>query len=596
MSNSLMAWYERELALLWQGGKRFSEKHPELARHLGINIDGLDDPHFARLVESFALLNARLSRQLADESTNISSSLLQIVFPICLQSLPSVSQIRIAPSKDQSSVSVIPSGTRFRAYVDDDRYCQFHTTSDLELCPFDIIDTSIEMRPFSREGIRYPEQAEAILVFDLLMLDSSLAFSDLGDFSELTFHFKGINRLQAMMYDFLCRGLCKIVLVDSSGMQKTLPLSSFSPVGFNDRDSILTRDNSNFADYQMIAELFTWPELFYGFRLKGIGGALQDFSGSEVTLLLCLEEMNEELQQSIKYVPFLLGCAPIINLFEHVGEPIVVDHRQLDYAVVPDSHSPNEMKAQTVKEVLNITGEQPEILQPLYGLQHRHKQQTQFWSFRPEDGECEEYGHLEITKIDLQPDKNQTLVLSPRLICNNGEQVLELPNRPRIECIDNIALQQDVKMLMRPTPPIQRKRDLKTRLDLLVHLNDNLVSVLESQNPVRQLRALMSLYAVRNSTVSTAWMDSLVSLQAQPLVAPIRISGHQCFTQGSEVIVELDPAYMKNASYMMFANLLDFLAAGFAGFHSFIEIVVVLKGQQGEYVRCMRRHGYQINR
>ncbi|OED43357.1 hypothetical protein ACH42_10285 [Endozoicomonas sp. (ex Bugula neritina AB1)] len=596
MSDSLMGWYEKELGLLLEGGAQFSKKHPELARHLGSNTDGVDDPHVARVVESFALLTAHLSRQQSEESVNIYSSLLDIVFPLCVQTMPSASQIRIAPSKNHPSVSVLPSGTRFRAYIDDDRYCQFHTTSDLELCPFDIIDSSIEMRPFGREGIRYPKQAEAILALELHMLDTSLSFGDLGDFTELTIHFKGLSRLQAMMYDFLCRDLCKIILVDDSGMQVTLPLGGFSPVGFNAKDSMITHDNTNLIDYQMMAELFTWPELFYGFRLAGIGDALQDFSGSEVTLLFCLENMAEELEQSIRYVSFLLGCAPVINLFDHVGEPIVVDHRRLEYSVVPDSHSPNVMEVQRIKKVLDITGEQPELLQPLFGLQHRHKDHTRFWSYMPVEDEVEQYGHLSLTNTDLKPNTNQTMLLSPHLICNNGNQVLEIPSRPRLECIDNIALQQSAKMIMQPTPPVRRRRDMKTKLDLLVHLKPNLVSFLESNDPAKQLRTLMSLYTTRNSSSCTAWIESLVSMKASHLVAPIRISGHQCFAQGNELLITLDPAYLKNASVMMFTHLLDFLAAGFAGFHSFIQIVVLLKGKQGEYMRCTRRHGCQINR
>lgn len=595
MSDSLMAWYERELAFLWQAGRRFSERNPELAKHLGVRVDGLDDPHVSRLIESFALLNARLSRQLSEESTNISISLLQIVFPLCLQTQPSASQFRIAPCQDQPSVSVLPAGTRFRVYLEDDRYCQFHTTSDLELCPFDITESGIDVRPFASE-VRCPDQTEAILTLSLNMLDSSLSFSDLDDFSELTINIKGLNRLQAMMYDSLCRDLCKMVLMDDSGVQRVLPIESFSPFGFSDRDAMLTHDNTRFFDYQMITELFTWPELFYGFRLQGIGEALQGFNSSEVRLLFCLDNISEELQQNGHYLMFLLGCAPVINLFEHTGEPVVVDHRQLEYAVVPDSHSPNAMEVQTIKEVIDITGDKPVVLHSLFGLKHHHKHQTRFWSYRPADSEYEQYGHLEMTCTDLQPDENEVMILSPHLICHNGEQVLEIPSRPRIECIDNVSLPQNITMLMQPTAPIRRRHDLKTRLDLLVHLTDNLVSVLESEDPAQQLGRLMSLYATRKSASSTAWIHSLVSMTPRPLVAPIRIGGHQCFTQGSELFIELDPAHLKNASIMMFTHLIDFLAAGFAGFHSFIQVVILLKGQQEEYVRCTRRHGYQINR
>lgn len=267
MPDSLMAWYERELGFLRTGAKTFSEEHPELAGHIGLSYDGVSDPHVSRVIESFALLNARLSRQLSEDSTKISNSLLQILFPLVLQSLPSASLIQVAPSKDQATVATLPSGTRFRAYIDDELSCQFHTTRDLQLCPFDIAGTDIELRPFSFSHTHPPEKATGVLKLDISMLDPSAHFCDLVDFGELTIHFLGLPRHQALMYDILCRNCCDMVLMDDSGLQKPLPLNNFAPVGFVDRDCMITHDNTTFLDHQMIMEVLSWPELFYGFRL-----------------------------------------------------------------------------------------------------------------------------------------------------------------------------------------------------------------------------------------------------------------------------------------------------------------------------------------
>ncbi len=595
MSDSLVSWYERELSLLWHGGKQFAKKNPALARELGLSIDRVDDPHVSRLVESFALLTARLSRQLSDESSGISSSLLEILYPLCLQPLPSASLFRIAPSRDQSSVAVLPRGTRFRAYLDEDRFCQFQSTRNLELCPFDITSSQIESRPFRREIKECHDVTRCQLCLELSMLDNTTIFSDLGDFSDLTVYFKGRNRLKSMMYDALCHDLCKLVLVDDSGQVETLTLENFTPIGFDSIECMLMTDECNFIDNQMMTELFSWPELFFGFRLKSIGDVLRCFSSPCVSIIFCLKNLHQELQENADHLKFQLGCAPVINLFEHIGEPIVVNHRQLDYPVIPDSHSANVIEIQSIREVLDITGEEPRKLPCLYGLKHRQKDHSCFWLYRPEDDDYEQCGHLEIVNTELQMNKPQTQLLSPTLLCNNGNQALELPAHPRIECVDNVSLQQEITMLLRPTARRKRRRNLQNRLDLLVHLSDNLISVLESKDPVNQIKNLMSLYRIHNSDASKAWLESIVALETRPLVAPVRIDGHQCFTQGSELIIELDPNIIRNYSLMMFVNLLDFLSAGFAGFHSFIQLVVKLKGLQGEFVRCSRHHGYQIN-
>lgn len=397
------------------------------------------------------------------------------------------------------------------------------------------------------------------------------------------------------MYDLLCRDLCKILLVDRQGRYHELPMTSFAPVGFGEGDRLLSQEHTFFSDYQMVTELLSLPELFFGFRLNGIGTQLQQFDSREVSLLFCLENMPDELLGADQ-LRFLLGCAPLINLFDHIAEPVVVDHRQLDYPLIPDSRSPNTIEIQAVKEVFDITGDQPVVLPPLYGLKHNDGEHHCFWLHRPVDVDTGRYGHLEITLTDMDPGQNLVMVLSPHVTCSNGNQVLDLPANPVLECLDNIILPTDASLLMRPTAEVPRKLDIKTRLNLLVMLSRNFVSILEAADPAKKFRTLLSMLVPRKTATCVGYLESLSAIRVEPQVAQIRIDGHQCLIQGSEVVFELDPIKLKKTSIMMFSNLLEYLATYFTGSHSFVQIVIQLKGYQGEYIRCTRRHGYQINR
>ena len=73
--------YERELSWFRRHAGQFANDHPGLARTLGVSDEAVEDPDVARLVESFALLNARLGCQLDEELPQLTDPLLQLLFP-----------------------------------------------------------------------------------------------------------------------------------------------------------------------------------------------------------------------------------------------------------------------------------------------------------------------------------------------------------------------------------------------------------------------------------------------------------------------------------------------------------------------------------
>ncbi|WP_062268603.1 type VI secretion system baseplate subunit TssF [Endozoicomonas arenosclerae] len=596
MTESILPWYERELNFLRSQVYRLSREHPFLAKRLGIRHEGVDDPHMLRLIDSFALCNARLSRQLSEESTQISNNLLQVIFPMALQPLPSASMIRIRPSESVPEVTALPHGTRFRMMNSEDSFCQFKTTSELQLCPFDIVANQLLSPPYSLPLDKIPREASSLLKLDLQMLDPSRTFSSLPDFDSLNVHLQGILKDHATVYDYIARHRCGIQLINEQGQSVELPLSSISPIGFRQNDRMLTRDNTSFVDFQIMMEFLCWPEFFNGFRISNLGNAFQQFDCSSLYLLIFLKDTTDSQEQIMKYVRLLLGCAPVINLFEQVAEPVVDDHTQLNYSLVPDSQSANTIEIQSVLRVLDITEDTPSVLPPMYGLHHNEPHCERFWLYTPRDREYEEYGRLTVIAPELNLDKNETRVFSPLLLCSNGDQPLKLPNNPEIECLDNFSLPSPVKILTRPTAPVLRSFNIKDRLNLLTHLSRNFESMLNFAQLNRPLRSLFTLYNLRQNPTSNTWLDSITSLSAKPKVSSLLIEGRPCFSSGLEVTFTLDHSKLANVSIMMFVNFLDYLANAMSGDQTFLQLVVKFEGQTGEYYRCTRHHGYQISR
>ena len=89
MRDDLRLYYERELLFLRQMGAEFAAKYPKIAGRLLLDGDKCEDPHVERMVEAFSFLAARVHLKIDDEFPEITSALLNILYPHYLRPIPS---------------------------------------------------------------------------------------------------------------------------------------------------------------------------------------------------------------------------------------------------------------------------------------------------------------------------------------------------------------------------------------------------------------------------------------------------------------------------------------------------------------------------
>ncbi|MDX9838746.1 MAG: type VI secretion system baseplate subunit TssF, partial [Azoarcus sp.] len=135
----LLPHYERELAFLRSHGREFAERYPKIASRLLMSGEGSDDPHVERMIESFALLSARVSKRLEDSYPEFAESLLHVLYPHYLQPFPSCSIACLhgeGPTAGVQSGSTIPRGTTFRSRPVNGAECTFRTAWDVPATVF----------------------------------------------------------------------------------------------------------------------------------------------------------------------------------------------------------------------------------------------------------------------------------------------------------------------------------------------------------------------------------------------------------------------------------------------------------------------------
>src|SRR5678816_74206 len=111
MSDSLLPYYERELAAIKRLATEFAEIHPKIAGRLRLSADAIDDPHVARLLEGVAFLAARVHHRLDDEFPELTDALLGLLYPHYLAPTPSCMVVQFDCQSDLMSPATLPVGT-----------------------------------------------------------------------------------------------------------------------------------------------------------------------------------------------------------------------------------------------------------------------------------------------------------------------------------------------------------------------------------------------------------------------------------------------------------------------------------------------------
>jgi len=144
----LFDYYNAELKFLREEGGDFAERYPKVASRLRITADAIEDPHVARLVESIALLNARIRLKLDDDFPELTEALLTVLYPHYLAPIPAMGILQLGMGPESTEPYKVPRHTELESEEVKGERCRFRTTQDLTLWPFEIVHASLKGKPF----------------------------------------------------------------------------------------------------------------------------------------------------------------------------------------------------------------------------------------------------------------------------------------------------------------------------------------------------------------------------------------------------------------------------------------------------------------
>lgn len=605
MKDDLLTYYERELTYLRRMGAEFAARYPKVASRLQLEASKCEDPHVERLLEGFAFLAARVHHRIDDDLPEVSESMLDVLHPQHVRPIPSLSlvEMELDPALGRLPAGYhVPRGSEVVAPPVQGLSCRFRTCYDTTLWPATITAgewTSAERAGSSgRAGDAVGAFRIELRAFDGIQLgELAVAEPDGGDRSTppgldaLRLHIAGEANVTDAVYELLANNCSRIAVRDPDQPSRApimLPPEALVPVGFAEDESLLPYPRRILAGYVLLQELFVFPQKFLFFDVRGLASALRSLeAGPRAELLFVISpferaERRQIVEFGVTARTFRLGCTPIVNLFEQLGEPILLTQFAADYPVVPDARRRLEIESWSVLSVMGITpGEgEPRDIEPLYGFRHgRSDASGVFWHAvrRTSAWRTDRGTELFLSFADLsgriRPPNAE--VASVRLMCFNGD----LPSRLPIGVDDKGDFQlamggpvRRVLSLAKPTPVIQPPLGKPLLWRLISSLSLNHLSLIEDGREA--MRELLRLHNAGDSAGGERQIQGLSAITSTPSYARVPAEEGLSFARGRRVDIEFDEEFFPGGGIFLFASVLERFLAMHATMNSFIQLSV----------------------
>ncbi|MFL6674676.1 MAG: type VI secretion system baseplate subunit TssF [Massilia sp.] len=606
----LLPYYERELGYLRRNLREFAERYPKIAGRLLISGEVCEDPHIERMIESFALLNARIAKRLDDDYPEFTEALFEVLYPHYLRPFPSCSIARMdfsGAATQQTTAGVIARGTQLTTRPVRGAACTFRTVYPVTVAPLAITHASFAAIIKSPEAARPPAGATSSVSLTISSTVEQVAIGQL-DLSTLRVFLDGEPSFCAALRDTLfMRTVAAYVEADGNGRWVQLPAIPIGAAGFDDDESLIDFPARSHAAYRLLTEYFCFPEKFnfFDIDLAALARALP-LGTRSITLHLAVSGMRADsntarMLDMLSTNNVLLGCTPVVNLFRQRGEPIRLTHTTASYPVLADARRAFAYEVQSIESVTLVRqtpqGESVVQFRPFYSLKHAQtpEQSGHYWAMRRDETLADKSPGFEtqisIVDIDFDPAAVETDTLNVELTCTNRDlpAALGYGQRGGDLFLEGGSSVRSISFLRKPTASYRFERGRSAHWRLISHLSLNHLSL--ADGGVDAFREMLALYDLPRSPSSQRQIGSIAAIEQKPASAWLPGNPFGCLVRGVEVRLTIDEEAFVGSGIHAFAHIIERFLALYVHANSFTQLVLVSDKTGEELLKCMPRSG-----
>jgi type VI secretion system protein ImpG len=606
----LLPYYESELGYLRRNLREFAERYPKIAGRLLISGEVCEDPHVERMIESFALLNARIAKRLDDDYPQFTEALFEVLYPHYLRPFPSCSIARFdfdGAAKQQTGASVIERGTALNTRPVRGAACTFRTVYPVTVAPLKLSAARFAAIIAAPEAVRAPIGATSSLSLAISSTVEQVTPASLA-LPRLRVFIDGEPSFCAALRDALfMRTVAAYAEADNNG--KWIPLASVpvTPAGFDDEDALIDFPARSHAAYRLLTEYFCFPEKFnfFDIDLAALAGVLPRGARS-ITLHLALSGIRADsstarMLGTLSTNNVLLGCTPVVNLFRQRGDPIRLTHTTASYPVLGDARRAFAYEVYSIDSV-HLVRETPQgesIVQfrPFYSLKHAQTpdQHGHYWAMRRDDvlaGRSPGFeAQISIVDIDFDPAEVETDTLNVELTCTNRDlpALLSYGQLGGDLFLEGGSSMRAISFLRKPTLSCRFERGHNAHWRLISHLSLNHLSL--ADGGIEAFREMLALYDLPRSPSSQRQIGGITAIEQAPVSAWLSGNPFTCLVRGVQVRLTIDEEAFVGSGIHAFAHIVERFLALYVHANSFTQLVVLSNKTGEELLTCLPRSG-----
>lgn len=597
MKESLLKYYQDELSYLRNQGLEFAKSYPKIASRLRLGPGNTEDPFVGRLLESFAFLTARVQHKLDNQLNVVSHAILNLLYPNYLAPVPSFTTLQFTPNDEQDSDINIKKYSKLTSETLDNKICHFMTCYPVQLPPVKIRHTK-----YRRESAIKPQsenkKSKSSFSFKIKKLNNVQDIKNLN-LDKLRFYINLPEQTAFKLHKMMLRNVTEIQVAVPGASKKGIVVKDecIKSVGFGEQDNLLPNYQHTETAQSILIEFFIYPQKFLYLDLENLGQYIDKEATDEIQLTIFFDQYIADLEPSVNETSFILGCTPVVNLFETISSPIKIDHTTTDYHLIPDYSG--EMNDVEIFQLVNMSvssGTKQIACRPFFGYKYADHPEQSYVNWYHYRKSCDEIGvhyvpgsevFVNIGMRNMQVDINDEMNLNATLLCSNRDMATQLPfggDNPVFHMQDtDTETRLSIQCISAVTAPIYRDLNKITDSDLIALLTLGQVSLEDSAKTKDLIKNILALYYYDNFYENEIINDSIVSVTTKRITKRHPTQLKFGFCQGVLMTMVIDTQYFPDGNDYLFGSVLHHYLTRTCSVNTFVELSIQNKYQEELY-------------